>query len=97
MDSVADIRNEVRVFGLDEIERTCSDANREHGIVIVGDVSVITGWIGEDDGESKRKLVSVVCKHRHSRQVSAEQFILKFVTIMSLGEHVVFTFQSMST
>ncbi|KAG0565549.1 hypothetical protein KC19_8G198700 [Ceratodon purpureus] len=68
VDSVADIRNEVRVFGLDEIERTCSDANREHGIVIVGDVSVITGWIGEDDGESKRKLVSVVCKHRHSRQ-----------------------------
>lgn len=73
------------MFGLDEIERACSDANREHGIVIVGDVSVITGWIGEDDGELKRKLVSVVYKHRHSRQVSAEPLILKFVATRSLG------------
>ena len=71
-DSVADIRKEVKVFGLDEIERARSGASREHGILILSDVSVITGWIGEDDGESKRKLAAVVRKHRHSRQVSAK-------------------------
>lgn len=73
---VADIRNDVKVLGLEEIERACSDVgNRDHEIVMTGkDVScVITGWIqGEEHGEAavKRKLVAVVWKHCQSRQVS---------------------------
>lgn len=71
MNCFADISKEVKVFGLHEIEIARSNANREHGIAIVGDVTIITGWIAQHDAESKRHLVAIVGKHRQSRQVRA--------------------------
>ncbi|XP_024358884.1 receptor-like cytoplasmic kinase 176 [Physcomitrium patens] len=61
------IGNDVKAFGFDEINRACSEGSSERGVVIVGDVSIITTWIGKDDA-ARRKLVAVVCKHRNSHQ-----------------------------
>lgn len=77
---VADIRKDVKVFGLEDIERACGDnGNREHDVVVTGRDNVscyITGWIQgeEEDGDGEAaKLVAVVWNHRHSRQVRSHQ------------------------